>query len=101
MNNAFKDLRIFIYDYHLNGLDGIQENQSIAVRKIIAMLPSLKQMDKQKLGSIFPNSYFSTKADEITNIISLSDPLDQLKAYQLLIEIDPANISKYELLRKN
>lgn len=100
LNNAFKDLRMFIYDYHLNGLDGLQENQAIAIRKIIAMLPALKQMDKQKLGSIFPNSYFSTKADEITNMISLSDPLDQLKAYQLLIEIDPANISKYDVLRK-
>ena len=35
------------------------------------------------------------------NILSLADPLDKIKAYNLLSEIDPANISKYEGLKRN
>ncbi len=100
LNNSFKELRVFIYDYHLNGLDLLQENQASGTKKIIAMLPALQQMDKQKLGSIFPNAYLSSKAEEITNVLSLADPLDKIKAYNLLSEIDPANISKYEWLKK-
>ena len=100
LNNSFKDLRVFIYDYHLNGLDLLQENQASGTKKIIAMLPALQQMDKQKLGSIFPNAYFSSKAEEITNVLSLADPLDKIKAYNLLSEIDPANMNKYEGLKK-
>lgn len=100
LNNSFKELRVFMYDYHLNGLDLLQENQASGTKKIIAMLPTLQQMDRQKLGSVFPNAYFSTKAEEITNVLSSADPLDQIKAYHLLSEIDPANIGKYERLNK-
>lgn len=100
LNNGFKELRVFIYDYHLNGLDLLQENPTNGTKKIISILPTLQQMDKQKLGSIFPNAYFSSKAEEITNVLSLADPLDRIKAYNLLSEIDPANINKYEGLKK-
>ena len=101
LNTSFQDLRIFIYNYHLNGLDLLKENQTSAIKKIISFLTELQQMDKQKLGSIFPNVYFAAKADETINILSLGDAPDKLKAYQALSTIDPANISKYEGLRKN
>ena len=100
LNNSFKELRTFIYDYHLNGLDVLQNNPSNGSKNIIAMLPALQQMDKQKLGSIFPNVYFASKAEEITNVLAASDPQDKMKAYNLLSEIDPANISRYEALKK-
>lgn len=100
LNNSFKELRVFIYDYHLNGLDLLQDNVTNGTKKIIAMLPALQQMDKQKLGSIFPNVYFASKAEEITNVLAASDPQDRMKAYNLLSEIDPANINKYEELKK-
>lgn len=101
LNNSFQELRLFIYNYHLNGLDRLQENQTSAVKKIIGFLEQLQQMDKQKLGSIFPNVYFSSKADEIVNVLSLGDAQDRVKAYNLLSSIDPANLSKYEGLKKN
>lgn len=100
LNSSFQTLRVFIYNYHLNGLDLIQENKTNAVKKIMSYLAELQQMDKQKLGSIFPNVYFSTKADEIVDIISLGEVSDRLNAYAYLAAIDPANISKYEGLKK-
>ncbi len=101
LNNSFQELRLFIYNYHLNGVDLLQENRSGAIKKIISHLTELQKMDKQKLGSIFPNAYFSAKADEIVNVLSLGDAQDKVKAYNALSVIDPANISKYEELRKN
>lgn len=101
LNNSFKDLRFFIYDYHLNGLDLLQTNPTSAMKKVLSFLPQLQQMDKQKLGSIFPNIYFNSKTDEIVNVLLLGDALDRIKAFNLLSEIDPANISKYEGLKKN
>jgi hypothetical protein len=100
LNNSFKELRVFIYDYHLNGLDLLQDNVTNGTKKIITMLTALQQMDKQKLGSIFPNVYFASKAEEITNVLATADPQDRIKAYNLLSEIDPANINKYEGLKK-
>lgn len=101
LNTSFQDLRLFIYNFHLNGLDRLQENQANAIKQIVNFLSELQQMDKQKLGSIFPNVYFAAKADEAVDILSLGDASDKIKAYNALSAIDPANISKYEGLKKN
>lgn len=99
LNKSFEELRVFIYGYH-SALDGMQKDQQAATQRMIALLPDLKKMDKQKLGSIFPNVYFAAKADEIVNFITAGAAQDKGKAYLLLSEIDPANISKYQTLKK-
>lgn len=102
LNKGFEELRSFIYDYHFNGLDRLQENAPRTVKKMISLMSGLKQMDKQKVGAIFPNFYFASKADEIVNVFSIptGDPADRIKAYNLLVETDPANINKYEVLKQ-
>lgn len=100
LNKSFEELRVFIYDYHTGALDHMQENASKATQALLNSLPALKQMDKQKLGSIFPNIYFAAKADEIINILSAGNAQDKIQAYTLLSEIDPANINKYENLKQ-
>lgn len=100
LNPTFVELRKFIYDYHLNGLDLLTDNDK-GISQILVALPALQQMDKQKLGSIFPNVYFASKAEEITNVLSKLNFNDKIKAYNMLAEIDPANIGKYEILKKN
>ena len=101
LNKSFEELRVFIYNYHANTLDQMQGTPANGSKILLGFLPDLKQMDKQKLGSIFPNVYFSTKAEEMVSILSLGTSQDKIKAYNLLDTIDPANISKYELLKKN
>lgn len=100
LNPVFSELRAFIYTYHLNGLDQLTDNDK-GLTQIVSALPALQQMDKQKLGSIFPNVYFASKAEEVTNVLSKLNTQERMKAYNMLAEIDPANIGKYEGLKKN
>lgn len=100
LNPIFGELRNFVYSYHLSGLDQLTDNDK-GLTQIMAALPALQQMDKQKLGSIFPNVYFAAKAEEITNVLSRLNPQERIRAYNMLAEIDPANIGKYEGLKKN
>lgn len=100
LNPIFSELRNFIYSYHLSGLDQLTDNDK-GLTQIVAALPALQQMDKQKLGSIFPNVYFASKAEEVTNVLSKLNGQERMKAYNMLAEIDPANIGKYEGLKKN
>jgi hypothetical protein len=100
LNPIFSELRNFIYNYHLSGLDQLTDNDK-GLTQIVAALPALQQMDKQKLGSIFPNVYFASKAEEVTNVLSKLNGQERMKAYNMLAEIDPANIGKYEGLKKN
>ncbi|RZJ77748.1 MULTISPECIES: DUF4835 family protein [Pedobacter] len=99
LNPVFSELRVFIYAYHLNGLDQLTDNDK-GLTQIVSALPALQQMDKQKLGSIFPNVYFASKAEEVTNVLSKLNMQERMKAYNMLAEIDPANIGKYEGLKK-
>ena len=99
LNPVFSELRTFIYSYHLNCLDQLTDNDK-GLKQIVDALPALQQMDKQKLGSIFPNVYFASKAEEVTNVLSKLNMQERLKAYNMLSEIDPANIGKYEGLKK-
>jgi len=99
LNPVFSELRNFIYAYHLNGLDQLADNDK-GLNQIVAALTALQQMDKQKLGSIFPNVYFASKAEELTNVLSKLNMQERMKAYNMLAEIDPANLGKYEGLKK-
>ncbi|WP_316734402.1 DUF4835 family protein [Pedobacter aquatilis] len=100
LNPIFGELRNFIYNYHFKGLDQLT-NDDKGLMPIVAALTELQKMDKQKLGSIFPNVYFASKAEEITNVLTKLNTQERLKAYNLLSEIDPANIGKYEGLKSN
>lgn len=101
LNTSIKELRSFIYNYHVNGLDRLQENANNGAKNILGHLSSLQQLDRIKQNSFFPNVYFASKADEVTNVLALMpDAGDKVKAYNLLSQIDPANIGKYDGLKK-
>ncbi|MET4081387.1 hypothetical protein ABIB40_001333 [Pedobacter sp. UYP30] len=99
LNPIFLDLRKFIYTYHLKGLDALAEGTQ-GLNAINDALPDLEKLDKQKTGSIFPNVYFAGKADEIANVLSKLNLQQRVKAYNRLAEVDPANVGKYEVLKK-
>lgn len=93
-------LREIIYSYHREGLDFMAENSTKAKKNILDVLPRLKEIDKQQQGSIFNQTFYTAKADEVANIFIKSDPTDKMKVYNLMSEVDPANIGKYEVLKK-
>jgi hypothetical protein len=101
LNKTYSPIREALYEYHRNGLDLMADNQSKGRKNIFSILPQLQKLDKQKQGSMLPQLFFTAKSDEIVNVLSGSAPQDKLKAYNILTEIDPANISKYEALKKS
>jgi hypothetical protein len=99
-NKDFLPLREVLYTYHREGLDLMSENANKAKKNILNTLPKLNELDKQKQGSVFNQAFFTAKADEISNIFTKSDAVEKMKVYNLMAGVDPANISKYEVLKK-
>lgn len=99
-NKTYNPIRESLYEYHRNGLDQMLDNKSKGQKNILAILPQLQSIDKQKQGAMLPQLFFTAKADELINIFSSLSPQEKLKAYNILTEIDPSNISKYEALKK-
>jgi hypothetical protein len=100
-NRAYAPLRSFVYDYHRNGLDQMADNSSKGRKFIGDMLPSLTQVDNQRIGAMFPLIFFTAKSDELVSIFSKADSKEKTDAITILSQIDPANGTKYQGIKAN
>ena len=100
-NKLYLPLRGFMYDYHRNGLDVMADNPAKGRKAINDLLPLLSQVDRQRLGAMFPLVFFTAKSDEIISILSKASSQDKVQAMNLLSQADPANGIKYQALQKN
>jgi hypothetical protein len=98
-NKTFIPLREALYSYHRQGLDLMSDDINKGRKNIASAIEKLTELDKQKQGSILNNIFFSAKAYEIIDIFKKSDPLERTKVYNVMVEVDPANASKYEELK--
>lgn len=98
-NKIYQQLRSFMYDYHRNGLDVMADNASKGLKMITTLLPSLSQVDRQRLGAMFPLVFFTAKSDELVSLFAKAGTSERLEAMSILSQADPANGLKYQALR--
>ncbi|MDN5287278.1 MAG: hypothetical protein JWR38_3552 [Mucilaginibacter sp.] len=99
-NKVYAPLRSFMYDYHRNGLDVMAENAAKGRKEISSLLPDLQQIDRQRVGSMFPLIFYTAKSDELVSLYSKADPQERIQAMNILVLADPANGNKYQTLQK-
>ena len=100
-NKVYALLRNFLYDYHRNGLDVMADNAGKGRKHILALLPMLAQLDRQRTGAMFPLVFFTAKCDELVSLYAHTDASDRIAAMNILSQADPANGIKYQELQKN
>jgi hypothetical protein len=100
-NKEYEPLRVFLYDYHRNGLDVMADNPTRARKAISAILPTLAQVNRQRLGAMLPLVFFNAKCDELISIYAHTDAQPRIAAFNILAQVDPANGIKYQELQKN
>jgi hypothetical protein len=100
-NKVYQPLRGFMYDYHRNGLDIMSDNTGKGRKVISDILPTLSQVDRQRVGAMFPLVFFTAKRDEFVAIFSKADGPQRVSAMNILSQADPANGLKYQALQKN
>jgi hypothetical protein len=99
-NKEYAALRNFVYDYHRNGLDVMADNAGKGRKAIGALLPALAQLDRQRIGSMYPLIFFTAKSDELVSVFSGANSQDRVEAMNTLSQADPANGIKYQTLQK-
>jgi len=100
-NRVYIPLREFMYDYHRNGLDQMADNTVKGRKAIVDALPSLSNVDRQRLGSMLPLIFFTAKSDEMVSILSKADNREKNDAVNILSQADPANGNKYLTIKTN
>ena len=100
-NKTYQIIREFIYNYHRLGLDLMSDNAANGRKAIADILPELSKIDRQGVGSMLPQIFFTAKSDEFVSLFSAADPQTRINAYNILNAADPSNGNKYSALQKN
>jgi hypothetical protein len=100
-NKLYQPLRSLMYNYHRNGLDIMADNAGKGRKVIFDLLPVLSQVDRQRIGAMFPLVFFTAKNDELISLFSKSNSQERIAAMNILNQADPANGLKYQELQKN
>jgi hypothetical protein len=98
LDKEYENIRRFIYEYDINGLDRMESRISEARNKIVESLRLVQDVYRAR-----PDPYMyliqivmEAKADELINIFSDAFPEEKSRVMQILTEIDPSNKTKYE-----
>lgn len=102
LDEKYKPIREFYYNYHRLGLDIMDSKPDEGRIQIAQDLELLQKLFRQK-----PDSYLlplqvilDSKSEEFLNVFSEGFPEEKNRMFTLFKEIDPSNISKYERLTK-
>jgi len=100
VNQQFIPMRESLYDYHRLGLDQFAQQPDVARTKTLELLNKISVIKQQYTASNYINSFFTAKSPEIINIFSDASPADKVAAYNLLVQLDPARVEKYDAMKK-
>jgi len=96
LNNSYRPVRECIYRYHRLGLDRMADKLTEGRSEIAESLRLLQKAHRSKPGAFILQIFFDAKADELVKIFSESFNDEKKRAYNILSDIDPANLNKYK-----
>ncbi len=98
LDKEYEEVRQFIYDYNINGLDKMESRVSEARASIVESLRLIQEVYRRKPDPFMyiVQIVLDARTDEFVNIFSDSFPEEKGRVVEILTEIDPSNKVKYE-----
>ncbi|MCG8390909.1 MAG: DUF4835 family protein [Cytophagales bacterium] len=100
-NGQMIELRRGLYKYHREALDTFGEDPENSRKLILEVLEEYLKVKEIYPNSILIISFLDAKSDELINIFSEGNLQVRRRAYDILLEMDPANSSEYEKIIKS
>ena len=100
-DEAFKKYRNYFYEYHRLGLDEMSTNIVNARAKIAGGLPILRETNRARPSAIAIASFMDAKTDELINIFSKASEKEKKEAVEVLSDVNPTQIDRYEKILSN
>lgn len=99
MNDSFKGLRDFYYEYHRLALDNMAKNVDNARAKIAEKIPVLRELNRKYPGAAFINAFLNAKNDELINIFAKFGTSEEKKSvHEILVAVNPTLVERYNLI---
>ncbi len=96
MDDAFKSLRMFIYQYHRLGLDMMPANVANARATIADNIEVLRKVYRARPQTALVALILDAKADELADIFAQGTAQEKQKVHQILMDVDPTRNNTYD-----
>ena len=96
----FAPLRKTYYNYHMNGLDKCYSERGKCLNSISSSLNDLLEIHQSRPSSFNMQLFFNAKCDEVIKVFLPAEKEIKVKIFNLLAQIDPSRIKKYNQLKK-
>jgi len=97
-DRSYAPVRDCIYRYHRLGLDVMSDNVTDGRLAVVEALELLQKAHRTKPNSYLMQVFFDAKADEIVHIFKPAFTDERKRVYNIVSEVNPANMSKYGVL---
>jgi len=98
LNEYHAPFRVFMYQYHRNGLDMMADKPEEGRATMATSFEQIQRVFRQRPNSYVLQLFFDAKRDEILNVFKPSPSIEKGKVVNLLSEVDPAHSDKYQKL---
>lgn len=98
---TYKGIRDCMYEYHRKGLDIMYEKVDEGRANLLKSLDYLKKVYEARPASYNMQLFFNSKSDELVNIFKGGQPEEKNKVLETLMQVDPANTTKYSKIQSN
>ena len=78
----------------------MSENAAKGRKAIADLIPSLTDVDVQRVGAMYPLVFFTAKSDELVSLFTKADPQQRVAVMNVLNKVDPSDGLKYQALQK-
>lgn len=100
LDEAFKPLRNYFYEYHRLGLDEMTNNVDNARARIASGLSVLKDANRARPSTYMCGVFLDAKADEICQLFHGGTDKEKDDIYKLLMDIDPTRSNTYDQIKE-
>jgi hypothetical protein len=101
LDNAYKDLRIGMYEYHLKGLDVMADKGSNAGREaIMACIEKYYNVNMRFPGLYIVAAFLDAKQIELVNVLRGADAGMKSTFLEKMSRLDPVNLNKYNQINQ-
>lgn len=94
-NSRYKSFHDILYKYHRQGLDMMESKPAQGRRAIMESLKELKKLNQQNPLLILIKTFLDAKQNELIGVFTKSFANDKQEFVNLMQEIDPSNIARY------
>jgi len=99
LSNTFEPFRTAMYQYHIEGVDKMEQNVLQGKEGISKAIQVLEEIQKTRPNSLITRTFFDIKADEIVSVFSGGPKMDVSRLVEILNKISPLNSQKWNKIR--